>query len=144
MNRDDIARIARESGVLTGYEAELFVRFADAVQKAMLRDGWRQCAVGQGTTQFCAMVEEAVKAEREACAKVCDDTDVVRFWHGGMEHDDGNRTLGNAAAAIRARGEQPKRHPGYIMGDHWLQAAYTRVCTGEDVRDVMADYGWYP
>jgi len=37
-----------------------------------------------------------------------------------------------------------QRHPGYIMGDHWLQAAYTRVCTGEDVRDVMADYGWYP
>jgi len=37
-----------------------------------------------------------------------------------------------------------QRHPGYIMGDHWLQAAYTRVCTGEDVRDVMAEYGWYP
>jgi hypothetical protein len=37
-----------------------------------------------------------------------------------------------------------QRHPGYIMGEHWLQAAYTRVCTGEDVRDVMADYGWYP
>ena len=125
MNRDDIARIARESGVLTGYESEMFVRFADAVQKAMLCDGWRQCAVEQGTTQFCAMVEEAVKAERKACAELCDS-------HG----DD---YLGDL---IRARGEQPKRHPGYIMGDHWLQAAYTRVCTGEDVRDVMADYGW--
>ena len=69
MNRDDIARIARESGVLAGCEEELFVRFATAVQKAMLRDGWRKCAVGQGTTQFCAMTEEAVKAEREACAE---------------------------------------------------------------------------
>ena len=136
MTRDDIARIARESGVLTGYEAELFVRFADAVQKAMLRDGWRKCAVGQGTTQFCAMTEEAVKAEREACAKVCDSIDTYgdrcEYW------------TEKAAKLIRSRGEQPKRHPGYIMGDHWLQAAYTRICTGEDVRDVMAEYGWYP
>jgi hypothetical protein len=35
-----------------------------------------------------------------------------------------------------------QRHPGYIMGDHWLQAAYTRVCTGETEAEVMADYGW--
>lgn len=46
------------------------------------------------------------------------------------------------AKAIRARGEEPKRHPGYIVGDHWLQAAYTRICTGETEADVMADYGW--
>jgi hypothetical protein len=46
------------------------------------------------------------EAEREACAKVCDDTDVVRFWHGGTEYDDANRTMGNAAAAIRARGSK--------------------------------------
>ena len=44
--------------------------------------------------------------------------------------------------AIRARGEEPKRHPGYIIGDHWLQAAYTRVCTGETEDEVMTDYGW--
>jgi hypothetical protein len=50
----------------------------------------------------------------------------------------------DAVAAIRARGEEPKRHPGYIIGDHWLQAAYTRVCTGEDIRVVMEDYGYYP
>jgi len=74
--------------------------------------------------RFAALV---AAAEREACAELCDS-------HG----DD---YLGDL---IRARGEQPKRHPGYIVGDHWLQAAYTRVCTGEDVRDVMADYGWYP
>jgi hypothetical protein len=61
------------------------------------------------------MVKAAVAAEREACA-----------------------------FEIRARGEEPKRHPGYIMGDHWLQAAYTRVCTGEDIRQVMEDYGYYP
>jgi hypothetical protein len=53
--------------------------------------------------RFAALV---AAAEREACARVCDDTDVVRFWHGGTEYDDANRTLGNAAAAIRARGEK--------------------------------------
>jgi hypothetical protein len=35
-----------------------------------------------------------------------------------------------------------QRHPGYIMGDHWLQAAYTRICTGETEAEVMSDYGW--
>jgi hypothetical protein len=35
-----------------------------------------------------------------------------------------------------------QRHPGYIMGEHWLQAAYTRICTGETEAEVMADYGW--
>ena len=46
------------------------------------------------------------------------------------------------AERIRERGEEPKRHPGYIIGDHWLQAAYTRICTGETEDEVMADYGW--
>ncbi len=29
-------------------------------------NGWRQCAAGQKTTQFCGMLEAAVQAEREA------------------------------------------------------------------------------
>lgn len=33
-------------------------------------DGWRRCAVGQGQTQHCALLESAVLAEREACAEV--------------------------------------------------------------------------
>lgn len=36
------------------------------------------------------------------------------------------------------------KHPGYVIGDHWLEAAYARVCAGEDIREVMADYGWVP
>lgn len=38
----------------------------------MNRDGWRQCAIGQKTTQFCGLLEAAVAAEREACAKICE------------------------------------------------------------------------
>ena len=44
MTRDDIIRMAREAGVLSGYESELFQRFAALV----------------------------AAAEREACAKVCE------------------------------------------------------------------------
>ena len=66
--------------------------------------------------------------EREACARLLDDQ-----WF---------KTQSDCAAAIRARGEEPKRHPGYIIGDHWLQAAYTRICTGETEDEVMTDYGW--
>ena len=29
--------------------------------------GWRRCAEGQKETQHCALLEAAVKAEREAC-----------------------------------------------------------------------------
>ncbi len=50
----------------------------DAMNKAAERaeimanlrlNGWRQCAVGQKTTQFCGMLEAAVQAEREKVAK---------------------------------------------------------------------------
>lgn len=33
-------------------------------------------------------------------------------------------------------------HPGYIIGIHWLAAAYGRICAGESEAEVMADYGY--
>ena len=45
MTRDDIIKIARQSGVLSGYESELFQRFANLV----------------------------AAAEREACARIADE-----------------------------------------------------------------------
>ena len=86
MTRDDIIRMAEEAGFQTdlqdvwitydGIWSEEFERFAALVaaekEAQMIRDGWRQCAEGQRTTQFCGLLEEAVKAEREECAKVCD------------------------------------------------------------------------
>ena len=44
-----------------------------------------------------------IAAEREACAKVCEDTDIVDFEHCMVLHEDAAKTLTNAAAAIRAR-----------------------------------------
>ena len=66
MTRDDIIRMVREAGVLSGYEAELFQKFA-------------------------ALVAEA---EREECAKVCEEDAFVEQWKG----------LAEAVRRIRARG----------------------------------------
>lgn len=52
--------------------------------------------------RFAALV---AAAEREECAKVCEDADIVDFEHCMVLHQDAARTLTNAAAAIRARGE---------------------------------------
>jgi hypothetical protein len=117
MNRDEIAQMMQDtSGTAWGTEAH-FQRFAALV----------------------------AAHEREACARIADSYGGPKEpmmvgtyeagWHNAAEA---------IAANIRARGEEPKRHPGYIIGDHWLQAAYTRVCTGEDIRQVMEDYGYYP
>jgi hypothetical protein len=32
-------------------------------------------------------------------------------------------------------------HPGYIIGSHWLETAYSRICAGEAEADVLRDYG---
>jgi len=33
-------------------------------------------------------------------------------------------------------------HPGYIIGSHWLETAYSRICAGEAEADVLRDCGW--
>ena len=85
MTRDDIIRMAREAGAVFPADGSYHCfeipgtleRFASLVaaaeREAMIEQGWRQCAKGQRTTQFCGMVEQAVLAEREACAKVCEE-----------------------------------------------------------------------
>ena len=120
MTRDDIIRMAREAGIkieidwagrpstivikdgatyLRGvHELERFAALVAAEkEQQMIRDGYRQCAKGQRTTQSCGLLDAAVKAEREACAKVCDE----------LRDEDGFEPYGTeCAAAIRARGEQ--------------------------------------
>jgi hypothetical protein len=72
MSRDDIIKLAREAGfeadesacdvwITDGYWARELERFAALVAAAernrMVSDGWRQCAKGQRTTQFCGLFE---------------------------------------------------------------------------------------
>ena len=112
MNRDDIIRMAKEAGfnqilatttgadvwIDDGFYSEQLEHFAALVaaekEQQMIRDGYRKCASGQRTTQFCGLLDAAVKAEREECAKLCDHVP-------GLSIDGAKRV----AAAIRARGE---------------------------------------
>ena len=52
------------------------------------------------------------------------------------ERDEIAEALRTALAA-----EQPK-HPGYVIGSHWLETAYSRICAGEAEADVLRDCGW--
>ena len=104
MTRDEIIRMAREAGfgpaVAWKECTPPFERFAALVAAAerinMKIDGWRQCAKGQRTTQFCGQLEVAVAAEREAIKAII------------HEHDckDGVLATDDVLAAIRARGEK--------------------------------------
>ena len=105
MTKDDIIRTAREAGFTLTHQSnmglELYLcspkdieMFAQVVESELIKQGYRKCAEGQKTTQFCGMLEQAVLAEREACAKLIED----KFDFCGDELI--------AAAAIRERGQQ--------------------------------------
>ena len=53
MTRDDIIRLAREAGVLSGYESDLFQRFATLVAEA--------------EREACALIAESYEPTCESC-----------------------------------------------------------------------------
>lgn len=68
-----------------------------------------------------------------------------------LTHDAAQRTFAGGVRmsqlAIKLRAhlaapEPEKRHPGYILGSHWLETAYSRICAGEAEADVLRDCGW--
>lgn len=116
MNRDDIIRMAREADLCP------WVVVVPENEAKRLES-------------FAALV---AAHEREAAAKECETLLPSKRIFDQRYYE----AIEDCVATIRARGEEPKRHPGYIVGDHWLQAAYTRICTGETEDEVMTDYGW--
>ena len=96
MTREDIIRMAREAGVLSGYESELFQRFAALVAAYTLSniDPSKFMSFQEGMEAGCF-------AEREACAKVCE-TRLSNLEHADKPYNNGVRAC---AAAIRARGK---------------------------------------
>ena len=70
MTRDEVLALAREAAFYTPVMEGELMRFAALVEEHLKSKGYRQCAKGQRTTQFCGMLDEAVKAEREECAKI--------------------------------------------------------------------------
>ena len=115
MNRDDILRMAKEAGLApasfcrwSAYSDDL-ERFATLVaaekEQQMIRDGWRQCAEGQRTTQHCGLLDAAVKAERKACVIACEKISESLYSYDNITE---GRAAQDCANAIRARGEVPR------------------------------------
>lgn len=73
-------------------------------EQQMIEAGWRKCAVGQRTTQFCGLLDEAVKAEREACALFLESGIDLKGLSPGIQAFIVDLLTG-FAAAIRKRGE---------------------------------------
>lgn len=98
MNREQIIALAREAGLKSGQhwdksnmDTAHIERFAALIEAHLKEQGYRQCAKGQRITQFCGMVEQAVQAEQEQCARVAE-----KHWD--------NLGIGQRiAAAIRSR-----------------------------------------
>lgn len=97
MNRDDIIRMAQEAGAFPelsetpGKDVAFLERFAKLIKQHLYYDSIHTCH-DECQRPACVAVREAVKAEREACAQLCLDTEP---FYGVM-----------FAAAIRARGEK--------------------------------------
>jgi hypothetical protein len=100
MTRAEINSMAKEAGwTKAGRDMEYpaltdrLERFITLYEGRLVERGWRQCAEGQTTTQYCGLLELAVTAEREACAELCESI----TWSAEGQF---------FAKAIRARGEQ--------------------------------------
>ena len=112
MTREDIIRLTKEAGWVKpnhvcnpwSVSVDELERFAALVaaekEQQLIRDGYRKSASGQRTTQFCGLLDAAVKAEREACAMVAEGRTAA--W---TEYDYNSACM-DCAKAIRARGER--------------------------------------
>ena len=81
MNKDDILRMARETGLLWGVDDEY-------------SPNWKELE------RFAALV---ATAEREACAKVCEARKIIEPDYEDQRHY--NQGIEHCAAAIRARSD---------------------------------------
>ena len=44
------------------------------------------------------------------------------------------------SASSTSEAYHEKRHPGYVIGNHWLETAYERLCAGEAEDAILEDY----
>jgi hypothetical protein len=104
MNQYSILKMAREAGLLRAGDGWTMPhrwgiteleRFAALIEQHLYYDGIHTCHA-ECQRPACVAMREAVKAEREACAKLCD---------AFQERDVGMQPA-ECAAAIRARGEK--------------------------------------
>lgn len=69
---------------------------ADAYRESMKGAGWRRCAKGQRTTQFCGQLEAAISAERAVSDRLLAKIKHVVGW---LDEDE---TWGNIATDLHA------------------------------------------
>lgn len=82
---------------------ELVIVHVDCAQLSGCDEG-KLCEACYHVSQaIAAALRDAARAEREACAAVVEDTDVIRRGRDWMEREDATATLYAAARAIRAR-----------------------------------------
>jgi hypothetical protein len=62
-------------------------------------------AVNDCDEEILVLVNEAIKAEREACARVCDEKVAAEYATGKVDHNEMDWTQA-CAIAIRARGQE--------------------------------------
>jgi hypothetical protein len=108
MTRDEIDLLWHKAMHTAIAKGELFTRFefANLIEKHLIASGYRRCAEGQRTTQYCAMVEEveeAVKAEREVMQKIAEAELSNTAMLASMPPQ--SSAAWNILQAIRARGE---------------------------------------
>ena len=91
MDHDTIIRLAREAAFHTPVQEAELLRFAALIHDHLTYSSTHTCHPGC-TKPACVAMREAVLAEREECAKVCDEVD--RRWINQAD---------KCAAAIRSR-----------------------------------------
>ena len=86
--------------------------------------------------------KDSITLPRELAEKALEALEHFKLVFGGYSEE--VKALRTALAA-----EQPVptvkdslTHPGYVIGSHWLETAYSRVCAGEAEADVLRDCGW--
>jgi hypothetical protein len=101
----DTIDMAREAGLFTHKEVQADLKAFEALVRADQDEKYKWDIHSCGPTckrYACVAMREAVEAEREACAKVCEAVhvgayDTPEFWREGVAY--------TCAAAIRARGK---------------------------------------
>ena len=73
------------------------------------------------------------------------DREAMKLALESLEYDtepDAKYGINVAIEALRDRLAAPEQtHPGYVIGSHWLETAYSRICAGEAEAEVLRDYG---
>ena len=111
MNREDIILMADASGLSLygmGKDREKFIHYLEAFAALVIKPWADQLEVERKKFQELNDVavvgmQHAREAEREACAKVCDDLADI---HAKMNQWGSHKTADTLADAIRARGQE--------------------------------------